>query len=236
MKLTAIIIILLTIWVFPAFGETITTLSKSDINFGYVPQNAVFKGTITVRSNVNYEFAIDKILTFCDCLELSLESETIQPFDSMNITVTLNTKKQSGWKHWKPAIYDKTGTTVARFGVMAHIIPDINSFKPLRIIPPVINASQFGDKGQDEYTLEVINTTDETIPLKLLDYDATYYDLDFPVYVEPNKKAQGKITLNEKGKTSSFVNSITFEFIDAKSEKNRYSISITRKIYKPQSN
>ena len=61
--------------------------------------------------------------------------------------------------------------------------------------------------------------------------NSEYFELDFPVYVEANKKAKGTVRLTDKGKSCEFGESFTFKYIDDKSQGHLFSISAKRKIF-----
>ncbi len=230
----SLIILLLLISSIPAFAEnkSFVSLSDNSVNFGYVPQMSQFARTVTIKANTDFPIAIGKINTYCDCIETKMDKTILQPGDSINLELILNTKKLKGKLYKITHIYDENKIRLAKIAVTASIYDSSAIFKTISIEPTYINFSQFGDKGMEKINFTIHNITDETVPLELLYADTGFFDLSFPLYVDPNSKTTGVVELTANGKNSEFLESFTFEYIDANSQKFRFSVPVKRKIFK----
>ncbi len=212
------------------------SLDYPKIDFGYVPEFGTAFHHFWMRSKIEDTLYIGESKNFCDCLEFIFEDSTLPPGDSVHGIVALSPSKLVGEQHWIPAIYTRAPRArIARIDVTATIFADPEPIKPVHVEPMVINASWFGDKGPREYTATLINTSDATVPLRLVEADTTYYRLDFPVFLEPKQKKEVKIVLNDRGLKENFEESIIFEYIDnTTSERKNYTIPVKRKIFPKQ--
>jgi len=233
-RLNCLLIILLTLISISAQARTNSwvTASNSTVNFGYVPQNGEFSRIITLRSNISDTIRIGTINTYCDCIIANLSNDILYPGDSVTLEFRLSSNNLIGRQYKVTHIYDENGARLAKITVMATAYKETTNFKTIFVEPAILNFSQFGDQGIDEATYFINNVSDETVPLELMFTNSEYFDLDFPVYVESNKKAKGTVKLTEKGKRSEFGESFTFKYIDDKSEEHLFSISIKRKVFK----
>lgn len=212
------------------------TMSQPTANFGYIPEAGEYGRKIIMRSNVLDTIRIGKISTFCDCVTAKFDSDILYPGDSITLDLKLIPQKLAGKIYKVTHIYDENGVRLAKITVRAIIYKDINNFKDIFVEPAVLNLSQFGDKGISQAEFYITNVTDETIPLELLFTNTEYFELDFPVYVEANKKVKGTVKLTEKGKSTEFGDSFTFNYINAKSETILFSVSVRRKVFANKSN
>ena len=208
-------------------------VSSEVIDFGYVPQNSMVLAELIIKSNFDDTLKIDRIETFYDGIVITPQKAVLLPGDTLRLKYKLFTSRFIGKKMWGTRIYSNENIGLRKITVMAHVFGRDPNFRTVTTEPYIINASQFGDKGPDEFEYKIINLTDEFIPLRLLYADTTFFDLQFPVYIEPDSEAEGKIVLNDLGKKSDFEETITFEFINDKSEAYNFSIPIRRKIFKP---
>lgn len=211
-------------------------LDYPKIDFGYVPEYGKVFHHFWVRSKVDDTLYIGESKTFCECLEFTFYDSTLAPGDSIHGVVSLNPSKLLGEQHWVPAIFTRSPRArIARVDVTAIVFSDPKPIKPIYVEPMVINASWFGEKGPKEYTATLVNTSDATIPLRLIEADTTYFDLDFPVFLESGQKKEVKIVLNDRGLKENFEESIIFEYIDnVTSERKNYTIPIRRNIFNRQ--
>lgn len=233
-RLNCLLIILFTLISISAQAgsNSWVTASNSTVNFGYVPQNGEFSRIITLRSNVSDTIRIGTISTYCDCVIANLSNDILYPGDSVTLEFKFNTKNLVGRQYKVTHIYDENDARLAKITVMATAYKETINFKTIVVEPAILNFSQFGDKGIDEAAYYIKNVSDETVPLELMFTNSEYFDLDFPVYVESNKKAKGTVKLTEKGKRTEFGESFTFKYIDDKSEEHLFSVSIKRKVFK----
>ncbi len=170
---------------------------------------------------------------FCDCLEFHFSDSILPPRDSIQAVAILDPRGLVGEKYWVPAIYTIKKERIVRIDVKAAVFDDPSRMKPVIVDPMVINVSWFGDSGPKEYKTTMRNVADETIPLRLIEADTTYYSLRFPTYIHPGQEADIKITLNDRGIKEEFEESILFEFIDnVTSAKKNYTIPVKRRIFK----
>lgn len=214
--------------------ESVLSIDVERIDFGRVPQNSNFYRKIVLRSVGDETLKITKINTFCKCIKMPLERNLIPPGDSIIVELSFFSSTDVGRREWRPHIYTNARgkTRKVYIRLTAFIIASVEKQKPIYVSPHTINASQFGDSLIAEFPIQIINKSEENVPLKLLNTDDEFFDLDFPVYIAPKDTAFGKVILNEKGRKSEFEKSITFEYIDEKSEKEHYSIPVRRKIFK----
>lgn len=216
-----------------AVAGPVLTLSEDRIDFGRVPQNSAFYRKIVLRSEGDRTVRIENVKTYCPCILVPLETDTIPPGDSLVVEVSFFSATHVGNRLWRPHIYYNSRDGVVRFDLLCFVVEDVDGQYPIYVGPHTINASQFGDTRILQFPFEIINKSKSNIPLKLLHFDEEFFSLDFPVFIPPNDTASGKIVLNEKGVKSEFDKSITFEYIDEESEKKLYSIPVRRRIFKP---
>jgi len=209
-------------------------LSLDEIDFGFVPQKADFYHNVILRSIGDSPVKISEINTFCNCIGFPLEKMVILPGDSAIVRLKFNSSSYIGNREWRPHVYSNGINKIARIKIKAFIIGDVVKHRPVYVNPHTINASQFGSAVVKEFPLNLVNVSEEHVPLQLIYSDEEYFTLDFPGYISPNDTAVGKITLNEKGLATEFETYLTFEYIDDKSEKHLYSVPIRRRIFKPK--
>jgi len=211
--------------------EPLVSLSSYTINFGFIPQMGEFSRKITFKSNTNDTLRIGKISTYCDCITGTFDNYVLLPGDSIVLELRLKPPKLAGRLYKVSHIYDENNVRLAKVTVKASIFEKGADFKTILVEPPILNFSQFGDKGIDKVAFFISNISDETVPLELMFTNSEYFELDFPVYVEANKKAKGTVKLTEKGKSCEFGESFTFKYIDAKSQEYLFSVPVKRKVF-----
>lgn len=211
--------------------KSLVLTSHPTANFGYIPQMGEYTRKITIKSNINDTLRIGKISTYCNCITADINKEIIYPGDSIILELRLKPENMIGKLYKVTHIYDENNARLAKITVKATVYKDITNFKTIFVEPAFLNFSHFGDQGSDEAEFYINNVSDETVPLELLFTNSEYFELDFPVYVEPNKKAKGTVKLTEKGKSREFGASFTFKYIDAKSQEFLFSISAKRKVF-----
>jgi hypothetical protein len=236
MKMTFVLLLIL-LTVLPAAAQEDNpwvTLDYPKIDFGYVPEFGEAFHHFWIRSKIKDTLYIGESKTFCDCLEFTFLDSTLAPGDSIRGVVSLSPSRLVGEQHWQPAIYARSPRArIAKVDVTATIFSNPKPLKPVQVEPMVINASWFGDQGPREFKATLINTSDATIPLRLVEADTTYYNFDFPVFLEPRQKKEIKIVLNDRGLQDDFKESIIFEYIDNKnSERKNYTIPVQRTIFR----
>jgi hypothetical protein len=220
----------------PASAQWVTADVPS-VDFGFIPQFGKGFHHFWLRSQIDDTLIIGESKMFCDCLKFQFVDSTIAPGDSVQVMAILDPKGLIGEKHWVPAIYTINKERIVRIDVKATVFDDPSRIKPVIVEPMVINASWFGDSGPKEYKVALCNVVDATIPLRLIEADTTYYDLEFPTYIDPGKNADVKISLKDRGIREEFEESITFEYIDnVTSAKEYYTIPVKRRIFKHSGN
>lgn len=219
-----------------AIAQTVpfVSLSNPTANFGYVSQEGEYSRKITLKSNIKDTLIIEKTSTYCDCVTANYDNTIIYPGDSVTLELKLKPKNLLGKLYKVTHIYAEDDIRLATVTVKGNVCKTNSNFETIFVEPAIINLSQFGDKGIDEADFYISNVSDETVPLELLFTNSEYFELDFPVYVEPNKKAKGTVKLTDKGKSSEFGESFTFNFINAKSQGFLYSVSVKRKVFNKQ--
>jgi hypothetical protein len=215
-----------------AFARPVLTLSTGQIEFGMVPQNSLFRMKVVLKSEGDQPVVISKIDTYCDCIKMPLERTTIPPGDSLIMEVSFFSMSYVGNREWRAHIVSNSVNRRTYLSVSAFIVANVEKLKHLYVSPHTVNASQFGDHLERDFTFRIINKSDENIPLSLLYTDDEFFDIDFPGYILSKDTALGRITLNEKGVKSEFEKSITFEYVDEDSELIPYSIPVRRKIFR----
>ncbi len=214
-----------------ALAGPILKISDRDVDFGISPQHTAVVKNIIFYSVGDEPVVIDKIDTYCRCITIDYPATPINPGDSQIVAVRLETKNVVGNKLWGQHVFYNNAHK-GRFNVKAEIIEKPPNLPVMYIKPFTIAASQFGDKLITEFKFEMINKSDEIIPLSLIYSDETYFILDLPTYVEPGKPAVGRIILTEEGYDREFESTVIIEFLDQHSEQHLYSIPIRRKIFK----
>lgn len=211
--------------------KSLVSTSHSTINFGYVPQMGEYSRKITIKSNISDTLRIGKIKTYCDCITANINNDIIYPGDSIILELRLRSNNIVGRQYKVTHIYDENNIRLAKITVRASVYKKNANFETIFVEPAILNFSQFGDKGIDEAIFNISNISDETVPLELMFTYPEYFELDFPVYVESNKKAKGTVKLTKKGKSCEFGESFTFKFIDAKSQEYLFSVPVKRKVF-----
>ncbi len=226
-------LIIILLFSISAFAQTksFVTMSHASANFGFIPEMGEFSRKITMKSNITDTLRIGKINTYCDCVTAKFDNNILLPGDSITLEIKLMSQKLAGKIYKVTHIYDENGVRLAKVTVKASIYKDYSNFKDIFVEPAILNFSQFGDKGIEKAEFYINNVTDETIPLELMFTNSEYFELDFPVYVETNKKAKGTVKLTEKGKSSEFGESFTFKYINTKSQELLFSVSVKRKVF-----
>jgi len=234
MRKTISLVIICLLMAGTIFARQELTTVDDVIDFGKVPQNADFCRTIVLRSTGDEAVKIDKIDTFCPCIQIEIDKMVIPPGDSAVARIKFHSSGYVGRREWRPHFYKLGSRKLLYIRIIAFILANPKNHRPVYAMPYTINTSQFGDNVITEFPFQIINHTEENVPLELKYADEKFYTLDFPVYVPPNDTARGKITLNEDGIKNEFQTYITFEYIDEDSEKHLYSVPIKRKIYRPE--
>ncbi len=233
MRVLPLLLILLMAGTIPALAGARLEISPDKLDFGKVPRHTKYYQKIVLKSTGDSPVRIHKVDTYCDCIYLPLNEATIPPGDSLIIELTFSSLSYSSNQEWRPHFYYNSSERSKYVRVIADVLQNPRMHKPIYVNPHSVAASQYGDVTQCEFPINIINVTSETIPLKLIYSDDEFFDLDFPLYIPPFDTAVGKLTLNDKGADSEFEKSITFEYIDKKSETQNYSIPVRRKIFRP---
>lgn len=230
-RLTCLTLILLFSASALAQTEPLMLLSHTAANFGFIPQNAEFTREISLTSNTEDTLFIGKISTYCDCITAKMSDSILYPGESAILELRLNTKNMVGKQYKVTHIYEENGVRLGKITVKASVYKNFSNFKTIFVEPTVLNFSQFGDKGTDEAEFFIKNVSEETVPLELIFENPEYFELDFPVFVEANKKARGTVKLTDKGKSCEFGESFTFKFINDKSQEFLFSMPVKRKVF-----
>ncbi|MCP4704033.1 MAG: DUF1573 domain-containing protein [candidate division Zixibacteria bacterium] len=234
-RLTSLLIILLLSVSAFAQTEPFVSVSHPTVNFGYISQAGEYSRKITLKSNISDTLIIENTNTYCPCVTASYNKTTLYPGDSIILELKLRPKNLTGKIYKVTHIYVEGDIRIASLPVKGIVYKNSSNFETIFVEPANLNFSQFGDKGIDEADFYIHNASDETVPLELLFTNTEYFELDFPVYVEPNKKVKGTVKLTEKGKSNEFGESFTFKFINARSEEYLFSVSATKKFFKGKS-
>ena len=107
--------------------------SETVINFGYVPQWADLYRIITIKSNIDEPLIIGRINTYCSCIEATVENDRLNPHDSIQIKLNLNTNKLVGNLLKVTHIYDENNVRLAKITVMASIYKNNESFETINV-------------------------------------------------------------------------------------------------------
>jgi hypothetical protein len=202
------------------------------VYFGIVPLKSNYYKEIVLRSIGSDTLFLDSIETICPCIELPMPQNFIPPGDSMVIRLKFDSEYFVGIRDRYPHFYSKSFERPMLLGIKTIGASNPGDLKPIAVKPFKIMASQFGDKVVTKFPFRIINSSEETVPLKLIYWDEEFYNIYFPDFVPPKETVEGYILLNEKGVKTEFENSFTFEFIDELSTKKYFSIPIIRKFYK----
>ncbi len=230
-RLKYLLLILLFSISVQAETKPFVSLSHSTIDFGLIPQMGEYSRKITIKSNISDTLRMGKINTYCDCITANINNDIIYPGDSIILELRLRPSNLIGRQYKVTHVYDENNIRLAKIAVKASVYKRNANLKTILVEPAILNFSQFGDKGIDEAIFYINNVSDETVPLELMFTYSEYFELDFPVYVESNKKAKGTVKLTEKGKSCEFSESFTFKFIDAKSQEYPFSVPVKRKVF-----
>ncbi len=233
MRVMRLLMILLLAGAIPALAGARLEVIPEKVDFGKVPQQTKYYQKIVLKSTGDSPVRIHKVDTYCDCIHVPINEAMILPGDSLIVEISFSSLSYSSNNEWRPHFYYNGPERSKYVRVIADIILNPRMHKPIYVNPHSVAASQYGDITQREFTIKVINVTSETVPLKLIYADNEFFDLDFPLYIPPFDTAIGKLTLNQKGAASEFEKSITFEYINEKSEEQHYSIPVRRKIFRP---
>ncbi len=226
----SLIILLFSISV-QAKTKSFVSASPSTVNFGFIPQMGEYSRKITIKSNISDTLRMGKIDTYCDCITANFNNDILYPGDSIILELRLRPNNLIGRQYKVTHVYDENNVRLAKIVVRASVYKKNANFETIFVEPVIQNFSQFGDKGIDEAVFYINNVTDETVPLELLFTNSEYFELDFPVYVESNKKAKGNVKLTKKGKSCEFSESFTFKYIDDKSQEYLFSVPVKRKVF-----
>ena len=216
-------------------ADPILYIPEAKADFGLVPQMSIFVHDFKVYSIGDEPVVINGIKTFDNSISGEILKSHVEPGDSATIRITFDSQSYNGTRNRHPQLLTNV-PTYRKLKLKLHtnstVVDSVESLSPIFVKPYQIAASQFGDSGKTEFEFRIINVSDETIPLKLIYADTSYYKISFPVFIPPNDTATGKVILNDIGLKSEFERSITFEFIDSDQLSQHYSIPVRRKIYK----
>ena len=154
------------------------------LDFGVAPQHSYLIKKVILRSTGDQPVIIDSINTYCSCITIPFSREPIEPGDSIITELSLYTSNISSDRQWQSHIHSN-GPGAVRIRVKVKIITDVKRFPFISVIPHTVGASQFGETVIREFPINLINKSDEHIPLKLVYTDNEFYTLDFPVFIPP---------------------------------------------------
>lgn len=232
MKRSVLLLVLFFIIASRAFPGPRLELSAEAVDFGKIPQKSWFFHKIAFRSVGDQTLVIDSINTYCDCIMIPLEQNSIAPGESLLVEIAFYSSAYAGHRRWQAHIHTNGEARRTYLMIRADIIVDVTKHRPIAVVPHTVVTSQYGDNIRRDFPIQIINKTNRNVPLRLIYTDEEYFNLDFPVFIPPDDTAFGKVILNEKGLASEFQKSVTFEYIDKNSEKHLYSIPIRRNIYR----
>ncbi len=229
----SVFIVLLIIVFSPIVGLTQGLLEADTelIDFGIVPQDSNVNRKIVIKSTGSIAVRIDSVNTYCNCITIPFDKKELVPGDSMIVFLELSSARYVGPREWQPRIYTNGTPSVLKFRLKAMIVEDIKKMPNIVALPHTLNVSQFGETAVRNASVKLINKTERHIPLKILQNDADYYRLNFPGFIEPYDTVEVILELTEDGINQEFLRTVTFEFINEKEEKKKFSIPIRRRIF-----
>jgi uncharacterized protein DUF1573 len=235
-RVFSLTVILLIVFISTGINaDPIMYIPEDKADFGLVPQLSKFVHDFKIYSIGDEPVIIKSLKTFDNCISGEILKSKVNPGDSAIIRITFDSQSYNGTRNRHPHILSNVptyGKPKIKLHTNALVVDSVESLSPIYVKPYHVVASQFGDSGQTEFEFLIINVSDQTIPLKLVYADTTFYHIRFPVFVSPSDTAIGRVTLNETGLKSEFERSFTFEFIDSDQLKKHYSVPVRRKIYK----
>lgn len=215
-------------------AEAVLELDVEKIDFGYVPQNSNLFHKVTLKSTGDEPVEISEIETHCKCIVMPLDTMVIEPGDSLTSEIFFFSSTFVGKKEWRIHIMSNAVENRVQIRILATVVGDTRNLPVISVHPHSVAAAQLGDNVAKEFPIQIINKIEQNVPLKLIYTDTEFFSLEFPAFVPPLDTARGILILNENGLVSEFEKSITFEFINDKSEKYNYSIPVRRRIFKTE--
>jgi hypothetical protein len=146
--------------------------------------------------------------------------------DSVGMEVTFSTKYYTIPVIQLPSIQTNTADSIHRVEITALVVPASVVTTPLTISGWPVVLTGLSDSVSTEYSVEITNTSANSVDLTIIDYAAAYFDVDMPFHIEPGQTATCGISVFQSVLSEKFKKSVTIEVSD--SAHTRFTIPVRR--------
>jgi hypothetical protein len=221
----------LTIAALPAVaGETIT-LSESEFDFGFAPQNAKISHIFRITAPDRDSLKITEVVPGCGCTKAPLDKSELGPGESTNLEIVFDSRSYRGAVRKGPRFQAAGSTEPTKLTIIANITTRPDSTYPVIIKPYKVDISQFGEQTRDQMTFSISNVSDADLHPTLVSVDENAFTVTLPATIRAGETAEGVVQLTAKALTESFEKSFTFSLSDGSST--RFTVPVKRTVKSP---
>jgi hypothetical protein len=213
-------------------AEPVLTLSEKMFDFGYVPQNSKVSHVFWLHNTGDQDLKITKVTPGCGCTQAPLDKDLVPPGDSARLQIIFSSRLYFNYVAKSPVIEYEGGTKPISVTVASFVIPRPDSARPLVLEPFKLDVSQFGNEVRDRVTFSLVNTTNDSFELTMIDGVDEYATLTLPSTIGPRDTVVAELVLKPEVLGKDLTESFTFQVEDR--FRTRYTVPVRRKLRDPR--
>ncbi|MEW5796527.1 MAG: DUF1573 domain-containing protein [Candidatus Zixiibacteriota bacterium] len=200
-------------------------------DFGKVPQNKVVSTDFFIKSIGDEPLKILTLWSGCGCADIPLTDSTIDPGDSLKLTITFSTGRELGRTLKKPSVVTNAFTDVIKLSIAAEVVLSLEDADPVGVTPDVVDVSQYGGKTRRIGHFSFENKSSEDFRILVVDSARKSFEVRVPDMLKAGQTVEGKLRVIDSKVDKDFQESVTFRF-EGKEGYN-YTLPVVRH-YRPE--
>jgi hypothetical protein len=207
------------------------SLSETEFNFGFVPQNSQITHVFTLKSIGTDSLKITRVVPGCGCTKAPLQKSELAPGETTQLEIVFSTRSYRNHVVKSPRIETNEGTAPRNVRIVSHVVARPDSTYPIVIKPYKLDISQFGEKVRDDMTFAITNVSDQDLSLTVIDQPDGLFDITLPAMIKAGESAEGVLKLRDDALDTEFQKSVTIQLDDEPAS--RFTIPVKRSIRTP---
>lgn len=205
-----------------ALGAPRLVIDEATYDFGAIPSGKIVTHVFWLKSAGEDTLTILEAKPGCGCTKAPLEKTALAPGDSTRLEVIFDSKKFTNRVNKNVRITTNEGEQPQIVRFTAVIEDTTSSTLPLVIVPRALDIT--GETKSEQRVLMLTNRTDQTLPLRLVEWPAEYLTVDLPATIAPHETIRAAITLTPEALAGAFKKSFTLE--TGEENGTRYSVPV----------